>query len=238
MKEKKKTIDTLGKVLHVLAIIARVCTYIGVFFMVLVMVIVPIIFSKIEINKNYIDIKGIPDTRIRIYKDLEGKLSVKVNDKVTDLSKDVDNQEAIVLLSSLYDKTTNTTTGAIVAYIEAYFVFCIVSMILTALALKYFGKFCKSIFENETLFTDDKPKYLKKVGILMIIAYAVSMLLGGALSGVLGGNFDFNLNSVGIVEILVIFLATYIFEYGTLLEAKPVEEPKPKKTTKKKTEEK
>ncbi len=239
MTEKRNNINALGRVLYIIARIVRVCICIGLFFIAVAAITVPALFGKIDINKHYIDINSIPDTKVRIFKDSKQQLTMRVNNKDTLLAKELTKEEYDAA-TEIYDKVQNTTKGAVLAYVEASLIFSIVSLVLVIIAIKNLEKFCLSLRNNDEVFTEDKPTYLKKAAKLFIITYIISVLSTAALSGIYDGNYSFNFNSIGLVEILVLFLVAYIFEYAIGLDSKPIEATiaKPKKTTKKKKEEK
>jgi hypothetical protein len=237
--EDKKKIKTFGKVLYVLATIARVCLGIATVLLVLFAIVVPIIFSKVEIEKNRVAIVGIPDARVEIYKDKTEKLNIVVNDKKVDVSKELTSTEQLAA-SSVFDMLSDTTKEAVVIYLEGSIILGIVTLVLTMLALKNFGKFGKNLGDKDEVFEKDNSKYLRNTAKFMLISYIVSLVVSGALNGALADEFDFNINTIGIVEILVLYMLSYVFNYGHTIEAKKVEvietkEDKPKTTRQRKT---
>ena len=236
--ENKKKIRTFGKVLYVLSVISRVCIIIATFFVALLAIIIPIVFSKVEIDKNRVAIVGIPEARVEIYKDKAEKLNVVVNDKKVDIEKELSSTEKLSA-DVVFDMLVNTTKESVVVYLEGTAIFGIVVLILTAIALKNFGKFGKNLEIKDEVFEENNSKYLRKTAKFMLIAYVVSFVANGALSGILSDDFNFDFNSVSVVEILVLYLFSYIFAYGHTLEAQKVvietKEEKPKATRKRKT---
>lgn len=239
MEENKKKVKTLGKILYVLAIIARVCLGIAAVCLVLCMIVIPIIFSKLEFDKGSLSVNGIKNVDLKIYKDANNELLMMYNGKQENLSNSLDKTE-LLATQIVFDKLSNTTKEAVVVYIEASIIFSIASLVLLSIAIKNFEEFCKSLGYKDEIFTDDKPEYLKKAGLFLIITYAVSLIAGGALSGALAEELDLNFNTIGIIEILAVYLIAYIFEYAKGLDAKKelvIEEKvvKPTRTRKRKT---
>ena len=230
--EDKKKIKTFGKVLYVLATIARVCIGIAVVLLILLAIVIPIIFSKVEIEKNRVAIVGIPDARVEIYKDKTEKLNIVVNDKKVDVDKELTSTEQLTA-TSIFDMLSDTTKEAVIVYLEGSIILGVVTLILTMLALKNFGKFGKNLSDKDDVFVEDNSKYLRNTAKFMLISYIVSLVISGVLNGALAEKFDFNINTIGIVEILVLYMLSYVFNYGHTLEAKKVEaiETKKEKTT-------
>ena len=234
--ENKKSIRSFAKVLHVLAVIAKVCMYIGIVGLVICTIIIPIIFSKVEIEKNRVAIVGIPDARVEIYKDAQSELNIVVNDKKADISKELTDSEKLSA-GVLFDMLTDTTKEAVVIYLEGTFILSIVTMILTIISLNYFDKFCKNLRDKDEVFDKDNSKYLRNTAKFFLISYIISIVTSSALSGALTDDFSFNFNSVSIVEILILYMFSHVFAYGHNLEAKKEEpkaiEEKPKATKRK-----
>ena len=236
--ENKKNIKTFGKVLHILAAIAQAFMYIGIVGLVVCTIMIPNIFSKVAIEKNRVAIVGIPEARVEIYKDAKQELNVVVNDKKVDIGKELNNTEKIGA-DVIFDMLTDTTKEAVVIYLEGSCVLGIVVLVLTILSVRNFDKFCKNLRDKDEVFEKDNSKYLRNTAKFSLIAYIVSVVVSGALSGALSDNFDFNFNTIGVVEILVLYLLSYVFAYGHTLEAQKAvietKEEKPKATRKRKT---
>ena len=234
--ENTKKIKSFGKVLYVLAVIGRVCLYIGAVCLILTAIVIPVIFSKVDIGKNRVAIVGIPEAKVEMYKDEQKQLNIVFNDKKVNIEKELDSKE-LLATELVFDMLTDTTKEAVVVYIEASIIFSLATLVLTILAIKNFEKFSKNIKEKEEVFEQDNSKYLKNTAKFMLISYIVSLVASTALSGLFTDDFKTSFNTIGVIEILVIYLFAYVFAYGNTLEKKllPATSEKPKTPRKKAT---
>ena len=103
----------------------------------------------------------------------------------------------------------------IIGYLEAGFVFLLVDLIIMIIILNYVEKLFTNIKDNNTPFTLDNVNYIKRMSYLLIALIIISQLTGtlfGLILGVSESGEGFELMS--ILEILIIFSMSYIFEYG------------------------
>ena len=208
--ENQKKIKTLGKVLSILATIAKICIYIGVSFLILFAFMVPIIFSKVDIRKNRVAIVGIPDARVEIYKDDSKELNVVINDKKIDLNKELSHTEKLSA-EEIFDMLSDTTKEAVVVYLEGSIILGIVSMILISISLKNFAKFGNNLNTKDEVFAKDNSIYLHKTAKFLLISYIITIVSSTATDGFLTDHFNFDINGLGIVEIIVLYTLSYIF---------------------------
>ena len=81
--------------------------------------------------------------------------------------------------------------------------------------LDYVDKLFTNIKNNNTPFTLDNINYIKRISYLMIaliIIDPISSILFGLLTNIVNNSTGFEL--ISILEILIIFSMSYIFEYG------------------------
>ena len=109
----------------------------------------------------------------------------------------------------------NNSKYEIIGYLEAGFVFLLVDLIIMIIILNYVEKLFTNIKDNNTPFTLDNVNYIKRMSYLLIALIIISPLTGtlfGLILGVSESGEGFELMS--ILEILIIFSMSYIFEYG------------------------
>ena len=109
----------------------------------------------------------------------------------------------------------NNSKYEIIGYLEAGLVFLLVDLIIMIIILNYVEKLFNNIKNNNTPFTLDNVNYIKRISYLIIALIIINPLSGmlfGSLLGVAESSSGFELMS--ILEILIIFSMSYIFEYG------------------------
>ena len=113
------------------------------------------------------------------------------------------------------DIFTNNSKFAIIGYLEGGFIFLLVDIVIMIIVLGYVEKLFNNIKNNNTPFTLDNVNYIKRISYMMIALIMITPI-SSSLFNLLIDNFE---NSGGfelmsILEILIIFSMSYIFEYG------------------------
>ena len=171
-------------------------------FIVLVMLLVPYVVSNVEINNNEIgfkteSIKIIDDNKIEIFDVIVGEF-------------DIDEENYNVI--KIFEDNSNIK---IIGYIEAGLVFLLTDIVIMIIILNYVEKLFNNIKNNNTPFTLENVKFIKNISYLMIALIIITPISGvvfNSLFDVVDENSPFELMS--ILEILIIFSMSYIFEYG------------------------
>ncbi len=207
---KHKTLKSLSKVLNVFATIARVFIIIGLVAIVLTAVITPFIMKDVTINREEISFKS---KKIELRENESDTIDIYYrNKKVGDLSK-VDKKIVLDLLDHFDAKR-------ITAIIETALMASIIIMILTFIMLGYFAKVLKNIYEKDTPFIEENTDLIRKIGFFMIATFIASMICSGIISFVTSNRFNLSFDFVDIGGILIVFILSYVFEYGCGLQAK------------------
>ena len=200
-EEKQKQVKSLSNVISIIAKIGKIVLMVAIPFVVLMMVLMPYIINNVEVTDNEIsfktdNIKIIDNEKLEIY---------------DFIIADVENTDAEKIINIL-NKNSKTE---LICYMEAGFLFLIVDLILMIIVLNHVEKLFNNIQNNKTPFTLDNVKYIKKISYLMIALILIDPISGtifGSLIGVSESDGAFELMS--ILEILIIFSMSYIFEYG------------------------
>ena len=93
--------------------------------------------------------------------------------------------------------------------------YLIITIVITITILKNVEKLFDNIKTNNTPFTLENVGYIKKISYLMIALIILEPIAGtflGLITQEIDGESAFEL--VSILEILIIFSMSYIFEYG------------------------
>ena len=202
-EKKQKEVKTLSNVISLIGKIGAIVLKVAIPFIILGMILVPYIVNNIEIKDNEIvfktdNIKIIGENKIEIHDIIIGEFDIQAEDyDVIEMFEDNSNIK-------------------IITYIETGLVFLLVELYIMIIILGCVEKLFNNIKDKTTPFTLDNVKYIKKISYLiiaLILITPISDILFSIILGIsTGGSSPFELMS--ILEILIIFSMSYIFEYG------------------------
>lgn len=236
MEENKKQIKVISTILRVVAILIRIGVYIGLFALLIGAILVPKFFKQVDMKKDYIEIKDVTiankkDTIVLTRKD--DKIKAYYNEKDHDLNKELDETETIVV-NQIFDMLNDSSKGRILAFIETVCILGIACLVLFNEALKRVEKTLKNLKEKDEVFSKDNAKLLRKSAVLFGVLFVVSAVCDLSLALIFDIDLRFGVSTIGVVEILIVFLIAYIFDYGSKLNVvKETTEPVKKVATKK-----
>ena len=201
-EKKQKEVKALSNIISLIGKIGAIILKVAIPFIIFAMLLVPYVVNNVEIKNNEIafktdNIKIIDENKIEIHDIIVGEFDIE------DESYDV-----IELLE-------NNSNTKIIGYIEIALVFLLIDIIIMIIILSYVEKLFNNIKDNNTPFTLDNVKFIKNISYLMIaliIITPLSDIIINLLFGLSEGNSPFEL--MNILEILIIFSMSYIFEYG------------------------
>ena len=202
-EKKQKEVKTLSNVISLIGKIGAIVLKVAIPFIILGMILVPYIVNNIEIKDNEIvfktdNIKIIGENKIEIHDIIIGEFDIQ--------DEDYD-------VIEIFEDNSNIK---IITYIETGLVFLLVELYIMIIILRCVEKLFNNIKDKTTPFTLDNVKYIKKISYLiiaLILITPISDILFSIILGIsTGGSSPFELMS--ILEILIIFSMSYIFEYG------------------------
>ena len=202
-EKKQKEVKTLSNVISLIGKIGAIVLKVAIPFIILGMILVPYIVNNIEIKDNEIvfktdNIKIIGENKIEIHDIIIGEFDIQ--------DEDYD-------VIEMFEDNSNIK---IITYIETGLVFLLVELYIMIIILGCVEKLFNTIKDKTTPFTLDNVKYIKKISYLiiaLILITPISDILFSIILGIsTGGSSPFELMS--ILEILIIFSMSYIFEYG------------------------
>ena len=201
-EKKQKEVKTLSNVISLIGKIGAIVLKVAIPFIILAMILVPYIINNVEIKNNEIgfkteNIKIIDENKIEIHDIIVGEFDIEDEDY------------------DVIEMFNNNSNAKIIGYIEAGLVFLLVDIIIMIFILNCVEKLFNNIRNNNTPFTLDNVTFIKKISYLMIALIIITPISGVIFNSLLGlsdGNSPFELMS--ILEILIIFSMSYIFEYG------------------------
>lgn len=201
-EKKQKEVKTLSNVISMIGKIGAIVLKVAIPFIILAMILVPYVINNVEIKNNEIgfktdNIKIINENKIEIHDIIVGEFDIEDEDY------------------DVIEMFNNNSNVKIIGYIEAGLVFLLVDIFIMIVILSYVEKLFNNIKNNNTPFTLDNVTFIKKISYLMIALIIITPISGVIFNSLLGlsdGNSPFELMS--ILEILIIFSMSYIFEYG------------------------
>ena len=205
-EKKQKQVKALSNVIELIGKIGRITLIVAIPFIVIMMLLTPYVVNNTEIKDNEIvfkteNIKIIDKNKIAIHDILVGEFDdITLNNEVKHVLK-------------------NNSSIKIITYIETSLVFLLIDIIIIIIILSNVEKLFSNIKNNKTPFTLDNVNYIKKISYLMIALILTSAIPGTIMNLLIGleeGENVFEL--MNILEILIIFSMSYIFEYGYELQ--------------------
>lgn len=201
-ENKQKNIKTLSNVISLIGKIGSIVLKVAIPFIILVMLIIPYIINNLEINDNKI-IFNTDNIKLT-----ENNEIVIADIEFIKLDEDIGSETIIDVFNS-------HSKYEIIGYLEVGLSFVMVCVILMIIILNYVEKLFSNIKNNETPFTLDNVNYIKKMAYLLIALIMIEPISDIMFSLIfdlsnVSGAFDL----ISILEILIIFSMSYIFEYG------------------------
>ncbi|MBQ8193447.1 MAG: helix-turn-helix transcriptional regulator [Bacilli bacterium] len=201
-EKKQNQVKSLSNVISLIGKIGGIVLKVAIPFIIIAMLLIPYLVTNVEIQENKLsfktdNIKLIDDSKVEVF-----------NIILLDVEDSMSSGEII-------DIFNNNSKYEIIGYLEAGFVFLLVDLIIMIIILNYVEKLFTNIKDNNTPFTLDNVNYIKRMSYLLIALIIISPLtrtLFGLILGVSESGEGFELMS--ILEILIIFSMSYIFEYG------------------------
>jgi transcriptional regulator with XRE-family HTH domain len=204
--EKQKKVKTLSKIMEVLAKIGKIITRIAIPVMAILMIITPMIVSKIEVkdHKLYYENEEIKFEG----KDKELKL------KYADSSVDLDELEEKYEANRIVDIIEHNSKTKIICLLEVACAFIIASLVLVSFLLSHLEKLSSNINKGDTPFTLDNVNHIKKMAYFMIAVIVINCIPGPIIGLLTRTSINLTFELFNVVEILFVLTMSYMFEYG------------------------
>jgi len=201
-ESKQNHVKSLSNIISLIGKIGSIVLKVAIPFVVIAMFLVPYLINNLEIINNKIisktdQIEIIADNKIEVY-----------NFMLIELDHDMTFQDLVSILN-------NHSKTKIIIYLEIGLLFLIIDLIIMIIILEYVYKLFTNIKEKTTPFILENVKYLKRITYLIITLIMISPITNMLFSHILdiSSNSD-GIELVSILEILIIFSMSYIFEYG------------------------
>ena len=205
-EEKQKKVKVLSKIISIVAKIGKVCCMVGVVAVAIAAIIVPVIVGNIKVKGN--DVVFNNDTIKLVEEDDELSLEFKGTRVAT-----IDKAESVEIIRDIRDNNFNNK-ALIITYSELGMIFLIATLCLTALLFKHLDKLFTNINSGDTPFTLENVDHIKKIAYLMIALIVIPSISAVMFELVIQKDLNIDFNTFSVLEILIIFVMSYIFEYG------------------------
>ena len=205
-EEKQKQIKSVCNVIEMIGKIGGIVLKVAIPFLILVGIFIPYIVNNVlvvddEIKFKTDNIEIVDDNKLEIY----GIVVVGLNDDTS--------------IEDVIEMFNNNSKMEIIMYFEVGIVFLLINLKIMILIFKYVEKLFNNIKNNKTPFTIDNVGYIKRISYLMIGLIIITPISGMLFNSMLGlSNNSSEIDLINIMEILIIFSMSYIFEYGYELQ--------------------
>ena len=202
-EKKQKEMKSLSNVIGMIGKIGSIVLKVAIAFILLTMILVPYIVNNVEIKNDEItfktdNIKILDENKIEIHDIIVAELDSNIYD------------------NKIIKTFENNSNIKIISYVESGLVFLLIDIIIMIIILGCVEKLFRNIKNNTTPFTLDNVKYIKKIAYLMIALILLTPISDALFSTILGISDETSspFELMNILEILIIFSMSYIFEYG------------------------
>ncbi|MBO4245564.1 MAG: helix-turn-helix domain-containing protein [Bacilli bacterium] len=206
-KQKQKKVKVLSKIISVLSKIGWIASIVGAVLIGIVAVLLPIAIKNIDIKDGKIISNN---TKIIEVVEENNELIIKRKKSIIAVESD---KEKIAMIKDVVEDNINNK-GLLIGYCETASIVLIASLVLLILMLKRVEKLFNNIHNGDTPFTLENVEHIKKIAYLMIALIILPNVTGSIFEIILHKDLDISLEMFNLVEILIIFVISYIFEYG------------------------
>ena len=210
-KQDQKRLKGISKFFYIVAKIVKVFAIIGIVGMFIAMLCVPIITTNIKATKGEdIGTLKVFDNEF-YYKRDEKNFEFYEKDKIEDKTV-ISSQRDIDALNKVFDYLEDNDLVKLTIFAEIEFVLIAVVLFIEFKIFKKVHDFFKNLHDESTPFIAENIELLKEIGKLLIVGVIVGFIIGVISTLVVGTSLF--VSTTGILEILAVFVAMYIFKYG------------------------
>ena len=202
-KEKQKKMKTLTKILSLIGKIAGIVVKVAIPFVIIAMVVIPIFLSSIDVKDDKL-VSTIKDIQI-----VEHSNKINITYKGHTTVADIESKEIEDIKTVISDNKTQA-----IVKLELGFTALVAFLVILSMLLKHLEKLFENINKGDTPFTLENVNHIKKMSYFMIACIIISGIGEGILESAVRSEFSFGLEMFDIVEILFLYVLSYIFEYG------------------------
>ena len=206
--EKQKKMKGISKAIYVTARIGKIVVVMSAIILAVLLIVLPIVANGIEITENNISFYG------ENYKyEIDEKNVIFTEEKTgksTSIYVDTDSN-----LKEYYNSRSKTF---LIVSTEVVGVSLIAFLGITFIILKNIEKLFINIHNEDTPFTLENVKYIRKIAMFLIIAIIAPTVCGVLFQAFAEVDMNVGIELMDLILVLIIFSMAYIFEYGYELQ--------------------
>ena len=207
---KQDRLKVLCSIVSILAKIGKVLCFIGIAGLILFSTVVTMIANGIDFKKHEINVF-----------EQEIKYSVDNDNLVVYLNgEQQDFDFKITGLTEASEKLEKYTSTKIIVSCLVFTAGEIAILAFLIIVLMKTSELFKNIASDDTPFTNQNTVLIHEIANNLVILFIIPIVLSVILSLIVDFNVNLNINFVSVGLILVTYIASIIFEYGTLLQGK------------------
>lgn len=206
--EKQKKMKGISKAIYVTARIGKIVVVMSAIILAVLLIAFPIIANGIKITENNISFYGenykyeIDEKNIIVTEEKTGKSTSIYVDTDSDLQEYYNSRSKTFFIVS-----TEVVGISLIAFLG-----------VTFLILRNIEKLFINIHNEDTPFTLENVKYIRKIAIFLIIAIIAPTVCGGLFQAFAEVDMNVGIELMDLILVLIIFSMAYIFEYGYELQ--------------------
>ena len=210
-KEKQKNLKVISKVIYVLARIVKILIVVALILLFCTMCIIPTLFNNIKVTDNIIKVG-----------DKTYEYKFESNELTLIDENGQENNYSINTNFNIEKYLENNGTNEYILHSELFIISEILLIIIFYIVIDALEKLFRNI-HNDNPFTVENTGYLRKMGKYLIITIVLNIILQLVFSAITNTTVTLSFESADIITILVLYSASYIFEYGCKLQEKTKE---------------
>lgn len=206
--EKQKKMKGISKAIYVTARIGKIAVVMSAIILAVLLIALPIIANGIEITENNISFYGenynyeIDEKNIIVTEEKTGKSTSIYVDTDSDLQEYYNSRSKTFLIVS-----TEVVGISLIAFLG-----------ITFIILRNIEKLFINIHNDDTPFTLENVKYIRKIAMFLIIAIIAPTVCGVLFQAFAEVDMNVGIELMDLILVLIIFSMAYIFEYGYELQ--------------------
>lgn len=205
-EEKQRKVKGLSKAIMVIAKIAKICVIVGAVCIALAAIVVPIVTSNVKVENNQIKVFN----EVIDYERTEKEITFTNKEDSEKITKEAD----VKTLNNVLKYAEENDMNRVMIGAELGIALIAAILVLTKMILDNIIKLFTNIHDGETPFTLENVEHIKKIAELLIISIIVN-IFGSAITEIFFSDvYDISISLTDIIYILVIYVLSYIFEYG------------------------
>lgn len=206
--EKQKKMKGISKAIYVTARIGKIVVVMSAIILAVLLIAFPIIANGIKITENNISFYGenykyeIDEKNIIVTEEKTGKSTSIYVDTDSDLQEYYNSRSKTFLIVS-----TEVVGISLIAFLG-----------ITFIILRNIEKLFINIHNDDTPFTLENVKYIRKIAMFLIIAIIAPTVCGVLFQAFAEVDMNVGIELMDLILVLIIFSMAYIFEYGYELQ--------------------